>query len=278
MDATQLMYEAANRAYAEIGEHHGYTGLTHGLAAVAREAGVPREPRYFSTRFHDPLVEFHNQFGNEQLTFAELMQMWDRMWFGHGTGKLGSLPYPFDESHARSRYAPSYHDFSGRELKWMEDDVTRTLKKQKIRRGTKKYQDFINKYTPRVVNAAVETAQKSALESLPAVERDLAKRIELRDTAQGNAARLREEAELREALLREAGLTGSPLTDREFEHQYAAWQRAAEACQRDVAYTVKTIEWLKNGNQQAITAIEAMRHSPELKPFAIASGLLENVT
>ena len=36
MDYTKLMYDAANQAYAEVvGERHGYTGLTYGLAAVS---------------------------------------------------------------------------------------------------------------------------------------------------------------------------------------------------------------------------------------------------
>jgi hypothetical protein len=55
MDYTKLMYDAANQAYAEVvGERHGYTGLTYGLAAVSEAVGQPRAPKYFSHYHHDP--------------------------------------------------------------------------------------------------------------------------------------------------------------------------------------------------------------------------------
>jgi len=162
MDYTKLMYDAANQAYAEVvGERHGYTGLTYGLAAVSEAVGQPRAPKYFSHYHHDPLAGLGGAFERESLSFTELMRQWDAMWFGHGTGRMRPLSYPFDDVGRFTRVG--YYGSS--DLDWIVREVARELKAKKIRRGSLKYNTFVSTNAHKVVDAATTTAMTKAEEA-----------------------------------------------------------------------------------------------------------------
>jgi len=271
MDYTKLMYDAANRTYAEIGERHGYTGLTHGLAAVSEAVGRPRDSQYFSRYHHDPLAGLGEAFERESLSFPDLMRQWDSMWFGHGTGRMRPLSYPFDEI----SWFTSVGYYGSPDLDWIVREVARELKAKKIRRGSLKYNTFVSTNAHKVVDAAAAAAMTKAEESSSAHRRKLAELEKLLVTALDNVGRLHDEAKLRAALLRAADLRGAPLTDQEFEHQLASWTQANRQIEGEVKYLRERIEELADANKQTIATVEQMSHMPELRPFVVASGLVD---
>ena len=265
MDYTKLMYDAE-----VVGERHGYTGLTYGLAAVSEAVGQPRAPKYFSHYHHDPLAGLGDAFAKEELSFPELMRQWDAMWFGHGTGGLRPLSYPFNEI---SRFAGVGY-YGSLDLDWIVREVERELKAQKIRRGTMRYKTFVNTNAQKVVDAAAASALDQARDRAKHLERKLGELEKLQVTAAENVAYFQDDAELRAVLLRAADRPGAPLTDQELEHQLSSWTRASDQIEHEVKYLRERIEELADANKQTITAVEQMDRAPELRPFAVASGLV----
>ena len=66
-----------------------------------------------------------------------------------------------------------------------------------------------------------------------------------------------------------------PLTDQESEHQLSSWTQASNQLQHEVKYLRERIEELADTNKQTIAAVEQMSHMPELRPFVVASGLVD---
>jgi len=270
MDYTEIMYDAAHEAYRQNNEVHAYTGLVRGLAAVARELGFDLPWQYFSDKHHDSLVSLADIFGKETISFEELVRMWDKMWFGLGTGRFTELPYPFgnpDSVHVTSGYHPV-------DLSRIKSEVQQALKKLKIWRGTKKHEAFITENAQEVLDAAARTAATSA----EAKSRDLKashdKIAKLYQTALDKIQELALEAKLRDELLRAAGLEGSAVVTSEMDLRHRSWTRAAEVFSDKLSYIERSLEALSDPNKNTIEAVETMSRDDVLAPFARAAGLI----
>lgn len=262
-DYTQLMYEAAERLYAEIGERHGYSGLCAGLSAVCRELGFDLDRWYFSRVHHDPLVEFANPFGSQQITFEEIVRGWDLMWFGHGTGSLRPIEYPYADV---SRIFPTRW-MGSVDIGYIERQVGSYLKSHKIRRGTSAYRDFVAKNSQEVVDKAFELAEARARDLASRLGEDVQKASPLLEKARAVVQRLEDEKILRSRLLRAAGLAGAELTDRELEHQVTSWHRAAVELEQVARETAEEARAATSPNIVRSAALEALQHSRDLLPF-----------
>lgn len=268
-DLTQTMYDAAHQAYDTLHVSDGYTGLTHGLAAVAHLLGFDCEPMYFSQHFHDPLVELAGPFGEETLTFPELMRYWDRSWYGRDTGRLSNIEYPYSDPH--QIYVPTgHHPIS---LKWIETKVQAKMQKLKLRRNTKKYQKFVSNVAQEVVDSAVQATQESAVSQVRDLDVTMTAIERHYDHAASRLARLEDHELLHQALLKAAGVPESPEAASETQHQRASWSRAASELKSKLDYLVKQRNSISDPNLVAIEAVRACDQSDVLKPFPKALGL-----
>lgn len=268
-DLTQTMYDTARRTYDTLHVSDGYTGLVYGLAAVARDLGFDCEPMYFSRHFHDPLVELAGPFGKETLTFPELIRFWDRSWYGRSTGRLSTIEYPYSDPH--QIYTRSgYHPVS---LKEIETRVQVKMRSLKLRRSTKKYQEFVSNNAQEVVDAAVQAAQASASSLVHDLDSDLTTIGKHYDQASSRLARLEEHELLHQALLKAAGVPESPEAASETQHQRSSWGRAASELKGKLDYLVEQLSSVSDPNLVAIEAVRACEQSDILKPFPKALGL-----
>jgi len=270
MNYTRLMYDAAHEAYRQNKEVHAYTGLVRGLSAVARELGFDLPWQYFSDKHHDPLASLADIFDKETISFEELVRMWDKMWFGLGTGYFHPLPYPFDNAH--SVYVSG--GYRAVDLGGIAREVQQALKRLKIRRGSKKYDAFVAENAPKVVDATVKVAENSAQAAARDLEQSRKKVSELAMKAAKSRDQLELETKLRQTLLGAAGLSGEPLTTNEITQRLEAWSSAAEILDSKLEFIDKMIAELADSNQTAIIAVETMSHNETLAPFARAAGLV----
>lgn len=268
-DLTQTMYDAARRAYDTLHVSDGYTGLVYGLAAVARALGFDCEPMYFSRHFHSPLAELAGPFGKETLTFPDLVRLWDRSWYDRSTGRLLSIEYPYGEPH--QIYTRSgHHPVS---LKWIETKVQAKMRELKLRRNTKKYQEFVSNVAQEVVDSAVQAAQESAVSQVRDLDANMTALERHYDHAASRLARLEEHELLHQSLLKAAGVPESPEAASETQHQRASWSRAASLLKGKLDYLVKQRSAISDPNFVAIEAVRACEQSDVLKPFPKALGL-----
>lgn len=268
-DLTQVMYEGAEKIYEEIGERHGYTGLCAGITAVCKELGIAVDRWYWSTRFHDPLSGFADMFARRELSFPELVRMWDLSWFGHGTGRLGDLPHPWNDL---QRFLSSPHAADVR-LDRVEAEVARHVKETKVRRGTKAHKEFIRANAREVVNEATRLAKMRAANLVYDLEKAIEKARSMLEEASNNVTILSSEAELRGRLLEAAGLAGSPPTDRDMEHQVESWTSAARQVAGYVDYLEGELATADSPDEVEDAALTALERSRELAPFPAALGL-----
>jgi len=269
-DLTQVMRDAAEQAYLEIDSRHGYTGLCAGLSAACRELGFDLPPRYFSTRFHDPLSGFIGEF-ERGWTFPELVRAWDLMWFGLGTGNFRELPYPWN-SLSRTLRSPAPQNYVTR-IEGIEQRVIRHLKETKTRRGTKAYKEFVRANARGVLDEAVRLAKISFDSAADECRSALAKTAEMHQKASEEVASLADEASLRRRLLNASSLVGSSATTSEMQRRSQAWQHVADQLAEHAAH----LEDLRNDYLSADAvedaALEALEKSDLLAAFPAAINM-----
>jgi histone H3/H4 len=270
MDLNSIMRDFAERAYQEVGERHAYTGLLAGLAAVARSLGLDVDRRYLSSYYHDPLVGFCGNFERGD-SFREIVRMWDKMWFGLGTGNIAPLEYPW--SNLASLYRPRYGGPS-QDLREIAQQVEDELKKRKIRRNTRRHAEFIQQYYQRVLDAAVESATNRSTSQAKELAEHRKKLSEKLDAASERLKIYEEGAILRSKMLSAAELAGAALTDRHEQHLIETWRRVVDQLSGMIDEVDRQVEQAANPNLAQIAAVEALAHDPTLRPFAVATGLV----
>jgi hypothetical protein len=269
MDYTQLMYEAAERAYAEIGERHGYTGLCYGLAAVLRDLGVDVTFREVSNRWHDPLAGYGDEF-SRSLSFPELVRRLDAQWFGHGTGGFRELPYPWNDL---SRVLRSTRE-DPLDLRYVEQQVSAEIKRRKLRRGTRAYKEWVAENAPLVISEVRKIAERSTSALIQEYEQASAKPTVMASEADQALSRLTEDAEIRRLLLQASHQTASSsaLTWAEFEKRTEAWSRASRYLTSHVDHLSNRAAQARNPSFPEERARAALEGSQVLRPFLEASG------
>lgn len=264
MDPTATMYEAARRYFDEQSiSPHGYTGVAVGLAAVLKGHGLSTDMRELTHVFHDPLSDFHSAFEQQQVTFADVVRA-----FSHpprGGGGAHQLPYPFDKIKSGSfpylgRYSPNSIRI---DVTWMAREAEEALRKAKIRRGTKRYQEWVKSNAPKVVSAAEkaataakEQAQRDYVEAFAALDK-------YHDQAVENKTRLERRIVIRKAILNAGGVgLDFPVVKHERE-ALADWDRVIKGIEKHAVY-------LESGLSEfdvKEAARAALKADQKLRPF-----------
>jgi len=273
--ATALMYDAAELLYAEIGERHSYSGVVEGVAAVLREMGGIEVTRREMSDWHSDLVGLSDEMARGTLTFARVAKSMSEGFFGSWLKPASEIDYPFGQI-VGGRYP---HDiemphFSRRlQLEWITAEIAKQLKKEGIRRGTKRHGEFLSKHAGRVIEAVRETVEKAMAEAAGDATRALGKAEKLAEQANERLGVLRRAQDVREAALRVAGLEVAPAVAANQAAQIADWESAALKLGGRVQDLAEERERLAGGAGAEEMAINLMALDNELRPFLDAAGI-----
>lgn len=271
MNNTEVMLEAARKKWDEIGEKHGYTGVVHGAAEVLRRHGFETTGEELARLFHDPLSEYHGQMEKETLTFEELAR-------GMDLGSRGShevrLSFPLNNIHERSQFpypldrVPDINP----DLSWIVKEIGDHLKAKKIRRNTKRWNEFYSskENADRVVHAAEEIAEKSIEKAKQQYEKNIKELDELHDKTIESIEYVARRAAIRRAFVETAGRgPGNAKVNALEEGTLAALEDVKRKIEEHAAYLERSI-----GEKSARdAAVEALARRKETKPFLDAAGI-----
>ena len=157
------------------------------------------------------------------------------------------------------------------QLDWIEREVTAELKKRKVRRGTKKYDEFVAANRERVRGAATEVVRGAVEHQKKLVAGRLEQLNRDRDSWVARAGGIERQLAFRRALL---DVTGEP-PDPRSEIAVGAWRdlyaRAVTAVDGSINYLQVQYAELDGGIERDTN--DALRRSKELAPFAGAPRL-----
>jgi hypothetical protein len=274
MDATQVMYEAADRAYEEIGEVHGYTGVCRGLTTVAQKLGIDVDWKYFAQRWHDPLSssEVWGPLVARTATFADMASMLDKCFYGQfGSHRDGYKPgYPYDAI-LENRWMPGsshYHDISGR-FDWMVNEIAAHLKKERIRKGTQRHRAFLEENAQKILDNAFAKTQQEAQRQLDRIEEDLKALRDLLKHAQVSDL----DNQIRLAFLDEAGLAPNEKTSREIAEFMETWAAIAERLRGHIDHLKTKAQELQSHDFLMNRTIQDLAYNDTLRPFLDAVNI-----
>jgi len=270
-DYDRLMNEGAEAIYSEIGERHGYSGLTAGLAAVLRHLGFPVTRWMLSRGYHDPLAEFGESFATRPESFEEIVRKWNQRWFGLGTGRFGDLPYPWNN--LTTVLGGSYSD-ERLDLTSTEKEVTDYLRKKKIRRRTRAYDAFVRENAAEVLRQVENRALARSSELAQRLKMKLSKTRELAEKAGKTAEDLEFGARMRQALLDAAGISSHPITDVHETALGRQWAEVLRQLREHEEHLTSEITRLERPSTSTEMALAALSRSPTLAPFAAAGGVV----
>lgn len=257
-----LFVAGAEAKAAELGERHGLTMLSAGLRHLLTARGYDFSEQEAANAVHNHHVgPFWDQAAKpETLDLNHLARAVDLMW-------SRQPEVAWDLRAVLEGRATSGVGFYGvPQLDWIEREVATELKKRKIRRGTKKYDEFVVANRERVrgaatevVRGAVERQKKMITGRLEQLNRD-------RDSWVARAGGIERQLAFRRALLDVAGESPDPRS----EISVAAWRdlyaRAVTAVDGSINYLQVTYAELDGGIEQGTN--EALQRSKELAPFA----------
>jgi len=270
---TALMYDVGEKTYAEIGERHGYTGIIRGLAEILHRAGfdIDANGMELSTRFHDPLAGFYSEFEKGRVTFGQVADAIDATFLPR-RGDTSLLPYPFENiarSGGRLPYPLDRTPSAEPSLSWIKSEIVAHLKKERIRRGTARFKDFVRDSGRKIVDAAID-ASRGAVEKASA-EADKAITIgeKMITDAHVGLNHARRRAEIRHAILEAAGKAGREEAGRAAAETVAAWEQASLR----LGDAIQEIADGKAALDPEKAAVEVMRLDDDLRPFLDAAGV-----
>jgi hypothetical protein len=277
---TEIMYEAAEALYQEIGERHGYSGVCAGVYAVLEKRsrlfpGTIRLPSrgrwYFSTRFHYPLAEFHSSFAEGKTSFTEVAQAIDAGFFGMGRRPtIPSLPSPFDriaEGHWPYELSGARADYRLISA-YADSETQKYLKEHKIRRNTKKAADFYAENAQKVF----DTVAARAREAVEGTRQKIAGIVDglraLEAQAQEMWGGLDFDDSVRRTLLELAGLPTETPTSFSVLNGRLQIDRVIKDIREHAEYVRSSGEVTSDD-----VAVAQMNASPVLRPFLAALGI-----
>ena len=272
MTNEEIFQRAAEERWKEIGERHGYSGVVHGAAEVLRRHGFETTGEELSTVYHDPLSEFHSSMESGNVDFARIAKA---MSYGaHGEGEF-RLPHPFSKIYESNQFP--YPLESAPEIKldlsWIEKELEAYLKKEKIRKNTKRWNETISKNASKIIKAAEEDAEKGKVEALKKYEKNIKELDELHDkalaTVQGNERR----SQIRRAFVEAAQISPNATVESANEKRLAAWKDIVSKIEEHAAYLENAVSELDPKE----AAINAMAWNKTLRPFLDAAGISYNL-
>lgn len=273
-EATALMYEAAERRYKEIDERHPYSGLVAGVGEVLRRLGEIDIDDDELTDWHNDLVGFANEFGNGRVVWGQIATAMDEGFFGTYKKPSSPLDYPFgDLAASRTPHGLRRADIDRVNLDWIANEMAKHLKSERIRRGTKKYQDFVKQNAEKVIDAATETTVRTMTDAIRSVNRSLAEAETISERANASLARARRHDEVRNAALRVADVAPNPAAAVHHAAYLADWEKAAANAGNLVQELANQRAVLEAGTNARDIAIGSMAWNDTLRPFLDAAGV-----
>jgi hypothetical protein len=254
--AAQSIYESARDAeYARLGERHGYSGLAAGVSAALASRGVRAEPMELTGDFHSQLVGMADR--ADTATVQDIARHFDSQMYFSST-----LPYEVENV---GRFHAPYSYGGSVDTLWIRSQIDEKLKADKIRRGTKKYREFVEKNAERVVSAVRDAVRKRA-EKQEASQREWAERHRGEvDKVERSITHLDRTEEILVALADAAGV--EPKSIGKLRERRDLFRRAADSMRSSLASALEPVE---ADEETVLHALE----SPGLKPFAEAAGVL----
>lgn len=252
----QAIYEAGRDAgYAKIGEHHGYTGLAHGVSAVLASRGVSAEPMELTGDFHSQLVGMADH--ADTATVQDIARHFDSQLHFSST-----LPYEVENV---GRFHAPYSYGGSIDTGWIASEIDKKLKADKIRRGTKKYHEFVEKNAERVVSAVRDAVRKRAERQAASQREWVEKHRGEVDKVERSVAHLDRTEEILVALTDAAGV--EPKSIGKLRERRELFRRAADSMRSSLASALEPVE----ADEETVRFALQL---PDLKPFAEAAGVL----
>lgn len=261
MTAQQLFVAGAEAKAAELGERHGYSMLAAGLEQVLAAQGIDTSATELTSIYHYPLVSFADQGAKpESLPVEQLARAVDLVW----TGKAEPSWDLRNVLEGRGTASIGYRGPPN--VDWIELQVAEALKKKKIRRGTKKYAEFVEQNREKIVAAATEAARQDAKRQQAVIGGKLEQLNKDRDRMIATADAFERKFTIRRALLDATGVQTDPRSDAGVQSHRDLFGRAVSALDSSINYLqVRFAEAESDVEQQAL---DALRRSKELAPFA----------
>lgn len=261
--ATQTMLEAAERWADANGERHGYSMTVNGAAEVLRQNGLDTTGKELSTLFHDPLADFHNDFPRGTVTFEQVAAAMNNP-RGLRAGAKPSLPHPFDRIEERGQFPyPLDGSVTPRvNVDWIRNEWSAHVKKNKIRKGTKRFKEEVDKSRQKVLDAAAGSAREAEAEARKRYDKNIKELDILHDRAIEHRDRAARAQEIRRAFAEVAGVDNPAL--RQFEElEVENWTDVIGRIEEHAAYMES--ELLKFQPEEA--GRYALHAFVDLRPF-----------
>lgn len=265
MTPTEIMYEAAEEAWQKAGERHGYSGVVHGAAAVLRSNGFNVDGMELAKLFHDPLSDYHESITKGDLTFEQLAKAID---LGPRGSREVRLRHPFDGiANGRFPYPTDRTPEIRVDVSWMENEVDSHLKKEKIKKGSKRYKEFVAANASKVLAAAHKAAEKAKEKAQQDYEKAIKELDKYHDEAIAEREGYQRKADVRHAFIDAAGLPGDAKMN-DFETKVVeAWNDVVSKIEEHAAYLESS---LSSADPEA-AALHALASREKLKPFTEAA-------
>lgn len=269
MDNDEIFHQAAQERWKEIGEKHGYSGVVHGAAEVLRHHGFETTGEELSTVFHDPLSEYHSAMESRAVPFTEIAKAMSYGTHGETRGQL--LPHPFNKIYDSNQFP--YPLDRTPELKvdvgWIEQELEAHLKKEKIRKNTKRWQKAIADNASKIIAAAVDDAKKAKEKAVKQYEKNIKELDELHDKAISNVEGYSRRNAIRNAFVEAAGIEPRPDVEEVNAKRVEAWADVVKRIEEHAAYLEKSVH--ETDPEEA--AINALAWNKTLRPFLDAASV-----
>jgi hypothetical protein len=232
--AEQVFQDSMEEYAKATGERHGYTMVLQGVMAVLHPLAIDTSISELSSNYHHAggFVRFSDEAAAGTLTLRSLVERLDLLWPEPGHPKdtyERSLPYHLEDA---GRGYPA----------WIGSEIAQHLKEHKIRRGTKRYAEFLWEVTPRVRSAVFEDAQKASDQRRQGIEQWV-KAYEAETVAHQQRAipTLLRAAQIQQALISAAGVESHGWSKRriQLDESVKQWQASLERSQEMVRYARK---------------------------------------
>ena len=269
MDNNEIFQQAAQERWKEIGEKHGYSGVVHGAAEVLRHHGFETTGEELSTIFHDPLSEYHSAMESRAVPFTEVAKAMS--YGGHGETRGQLLPHPFNKIYDSNQF-PYPLDRTPElkiDVQWIEKEFEAHLKKEKIRKNTKRWQKTITENAGKIIAAAVEDAKKAKEKAIGQYEKNIKELDQLHDKAIASVEGHSRRNAIRTAFVEAAGIEPRPDVEEAGTKRVEAWANVVKKIEEHAAYLENAVR--ETNPEEA--AIDALAWNKTLRPFLDAAGV-----
>ena len=272
MTNEEIFQNAAEKRWKEIGERHGYSGVVHGAAEVLRRHGFDTTGDELASVYHDPLSEFHGSMERGEAQFARIAKT---MSYGSHGETNSTLPFPFNRIHESNQFPYPLDDAPQIKLNlgWIQSELEAYLKKEKIRKNTKRWNDTISMNAPRIIRAAEEDAEKAKIEALKKYEKNIKELDELHDKALAGVQGVERRSQIRRAFIEAAEIPPNVNVEEANEKRLAAWRDVVTKIEEHAAYLERSVSEI----DPKAAAIDAMAWNKILRPFLDAAGISYNL-